>query len=240
MTGRAARGALVSIHDVMPSTLDAVQELLDLSARHGVDRLTLLVVPGLDWSADQLDRLRRWQAEGHALAGHGWAHRPKHIRGWKHRLHSLFISRDCAEHLALEGTEIAALMIACRDWFERHALGAPALYVPPAWALGPISRAALRETGFTRVETTGGLIDVATGRFRFVPLVGFEARDAWQVPVLAVNNWFNRLVAGRGWLRVAIHPDDHRLPLAGGLERALAAVSRARLYDEFGRPGEAA
>ncbi|WP_376695105.1 polysaccharide deacetylase family protein [Wenzhouxiangella sp. EGI_FJ10305] len=211
----------ISIHDVMPETLDRVAEQLELIERHCPGPVTLLVVPGKEWTDSALDRLRAWAVEGHPLAGHGWAHRARHIRGLKHRLHSLFISRDCAEHLALTSSEIIDLMTRNQQWFDDHNLPAPELYVPPAWALGPVTAAEIRPTGFARVETMSGYLDVATGQFRRSALIGFEAASAWQGPVLKVSNAFNRLLARRLPLRVALHPNDHRLPLAGDLEATL-------------------
>ncbi|MEM1412624.1 MAG: DUF2334 domain-containing protein, partial [Pseudomonadota bacterium] len=92
---------LVSLHDVMPDSLDAVQWQLDMLAAEGVQRATLLVVPGLDWTAGQVEQLQDWQDAGHELAGHGWVHRAWHVRGPRHRLYSALVSRQAAEHLAL-------------------------------------------------------------------------------------------------------------------------------------------
>lgn len=215
----------ISIHDVMPETLGRVSEQLALIEHHCPGPVTLLVVPGRDWKTSDLERLHGWVAAGHALAGHGWTHRARAIRGLKHRLHSLFISRDCAEHLALDGAGIVDLMTRNRQWFIDHDLPAPERYVPPAWALGPVSVEALHRTGFARVETISGFLELATGKFLRSALVGFEAASAWQVPVLKLSNALNRLLAQRLPLRVALHPDDHRLPLAGDLQRWLERVA---------------
>lgn len=209
----------------MPATLGRVAEQLDLIDRICPGPVTLLVVPGMNWAPADLDRLRAWTSRGHALAGHGWAHRADAIRGIRHRLHSLLVSRDCAEHLALDRTGIVALMKRNRQWFAEHELPMPELYVPPAWALGPVGVTDLRQTGFVRVETLSGCLEVDTGRFRRLALVGFEAASAWQVPVLKLSNRLNRLLAGRLPLRIALHPDDHHLPLAGDLRWWLARSS---------------
>jgi hypothetical protein len=205
----------------MPETLGRVEEQLTMIDRLCPGPVTLLVVPGKAWTAGQIDRLRVWHDQGHALAGHGWSHRAAHIRGIRHRLHSLFVSRDCAEHLALDSAGIIELMTRNRGWFTDHDLPAPELYVPPAWALGRVRPKDLTATGFSRVETMSGYLDVATGRFEYRSLVGFEAASAWQIPVLKLSNAVNGALA-RWWpLRVALHPDDHRLPLAGDLVRRL-------------------
>lgn len=216
----------LSIHDVMPETLERVDEQLALIERHCSGPVTLLVVPGREWRQPNLDRLRAWVDDGHRLAGHGWQHRARHIKGMKHRLHSLFVSRDCAEHLALDDSGIVDLMTRNRQWFIDHELPAPELYVPPAWALGPVEISNLQATGFARVETISGYLDIASGRFRRAALLGFEAASAWQVPVLRLSNAFNRLLARRLPLRVALHPNDHRLPLAADMNRALTRCGR--------------
>jgi predicted deacetylase len=205
----------------MPETLDRVDELLEMIARACPGPVTLLVVPGKEWRQDDLERLRAWRTDGHPLAGHGWSHRAPCIKGIKHRLHSLFVSRDCAEHLALDRWGIIDLMARNRQWFVDHDLPAPELYVPPAWALGPVRASDLKETGFDRVETMSGHLDIPSGGFARSALVGFEAASAWQIPALRISNAFNRLLARRLPLRVALHPDDHRLPLARDLGRTL-------------------
>lgn len=210
----------------MPETLERVAEQLALIERRCPGPVTLLVVPGREWRPTDLDRLRAWSDAGHRLAGHGWHHRAGRIKGLKHRLHNLLISRGCAEHLALDRRGIVDLMTRSRQWFIDHNLPAPELYVPPAWALGPVRASELAATGFARVETISGYLDIASGRFRRAALLGFEAVSAWQVPVLKLSNALNRLLARRLPLRVALHPNDHRLPLAADLKNTLTRCAR--------------
>lgn len=227
--------ALVSIHDVMPETLTRTAGLLDWLEAAGVRPVTLLVVPGRGWTPAQIDTLRHWQGRGHRLAGHGWAHHVAERRGLYHRLHGALLSRNVAEHLALDGPAIAGLMARNAAWFDDHGLGRPSLYVPPAWALGPIGRARLAETPFEWVETLSGVTETATGRCRRLPLVGFEADTAVRALGAGV---LNRAMAGcarhlcrRRPLRVAIHPDDLALRLAGQMRRIVDGVGPARCYD---------
>ena len=61
--------ALVSIHDVMPETRTRVTAML-ARLKLPAQAVTLLVVPGKDWQADDLDWLRGLQEAGHpAMAG---------------------------------------------------------------------------------------------------------------------------------------------------------------------------
>ncbi|MBB4284746.1 polysaccharide deacetylase family protein [Roseospira goensis] len=225
-TGRVPAPVLVSIHDVMPATLPQVATLLDLLDRAGAGPVDLLVVPGLDWPASDLATLRDWSRAGHRLAGHGWRHRADRIRGPWHRLHSLLISRDVAEHLALDGDGIADLIARCHAWFAAHDLPAPRLYVPPAWALGAIPRDRLATLPFARYEVFTGLIDAATGRWRPVPMVGFEADTVARVWPVRLWNALNRGHA-RAWrtpLRIAIHPHDLSYRLGDDLRRTIATL----------------
>ena len=232
--------AIVSIHDVMPETLDDVQQLLDVAADQGVDHVTLLVVPGKDWQEADLNRLRLWQDMGHALAGHGWCHRCRPPRTWQHRLHSRLLSRDVAEHLSETASGCDQIVQRCAAWFDEHGFRPPRLYVPPAWALGPLRRQQLTRLGFDWYETLSGVIDTRRNRRHHWPLLGFEADTrARQVAVAACNraNWWLARLAGRP-LRIAWHPRDLRLRLQRQLIQFIAqcdmCVSYAQLLDHRG------
>ena len=187
----------------------------------------MLVVPGRDWTARQIAVLGRWQRDGHELVGHGWHHRAAATRGWRHRLHSLLISRGVAEHLAHDANGIEALIVECHAWFVDNGLGAPDLYVPPAWAMGSISKQRLQDLPFLHYEVLLGIIDAASGRFNLLPLVGFEADTIWRALLLRLSNAVNVSVARHfGFpLRIAIHPHDLSLHMA---EDLVALIARAR------------
>lgn len=218
---------LLSLHDVTPETLEETGALLTLLDRFGLGPVRLLVVPGRDWTARQIAVLGRWQRDGHELVGHGWHHRAAATRGWRHRLHSVLISRGVAEHLALDADGIEALIVECHAWFVDNGLGAPHLYVPPAWAMGPISKRRLQDLPFLHYEVLSGIIDAASGRFNLLPLVGFEADTIWRALLLRLSNAVNVSVARRfGFpLRIAIHPHDLSLHMA---EDLVALIARAR------------
>jgi len=215
--------AMLSVHDVMPRTLSAVAEVLALIEALELVRPTLLIVPGLGWKADQLEQLRAWAAQGYPLAAHGWIHRARRVRGFRHRVHSALISRNAAEHLALSRQQLLALMRRSYHWFARVDLPRPSLYVPPAWALGDLSLQDLNRLPFDTVEVTQGLIDTRTGRTRLMPLVGFEADTAARA--LALSAWNRSQIAVaqrmRQPLRVGIHPNDLSLRLAEPLRQLL-------------------
>lgn len=228
--------ALISIHDVMPDTLDRTQDIIQRLRDHGHTDITLLVVPGRDWSSDDVARLARWAGEGIELAAHGWQHRAKRIRGLWHRLHSRLISRDAAEHLSLNGEEIAALMRDSAQWFARQGLPLPTTYVPPAWALGAISREQLSALPFRQIEVTWGIIDAESGHLQPLPLVGFEA-DTW-LRAAFLRHW-NRFQVWRArrtgrHLRIGIHPYDPELLLAAELDGLIAEPWQSERTDGRG------
>ena len=219
--------AIVSIHDVMPSTLSRVATMIERLPPRCREHLILLVVPGLDWQPGQIEQLRQWQGAGIRLAGHGWTHEVRHVRGWYHRLHSLLISRTAAEHLALDSGEIIELMARNHAWFAEHHLASPDYYVPPAWALGPVSRAELARLPWRYLETTSRLVDLRSGESRWLPLVGFEAATSLRKMLLTVINRLNEwLCTRRRPLRISIHPYDHEYLLSGALDEMLARVDR--------------
>ncbi len=216
--------ALISIHDVMPETLDAVAGHIERLRAHGHHRLTLLVVPGRQWHGGDIERLAQWQHEGLELAAHGWHHGVQRLGGPYHWLHAALISRRCAEHLALDTAQIVELMEAAAAWFDQQGLPPPESYVPPAWALGALGRDQLARLPYARIEVTRGLLSTTDGRLETLPLVGFEADTVAREHLL--RGW-NRLQTEwarrrRCPLRIGIHPRDHALRLADDLRRILA------------------
>ena len=229
------RRALVSIHDVMPETLENVGQLIDLCAQNDVPCPTLLVVPGCDWSDAGIDQIRDWSQQGCELAGHGWIHRCEQIRGWKHRLHSLFISRNVAEHLCLSSDGVVELMRRCGQWFQQKGFDVPKLYVPPAWALGRASVKQLSQQPFAIIETISGLLDVRTGARQRLPLVGFEADTLLRQVAVGAFNRLTRFASPstKRPIRIGIHPFDDQLRLREDLRRTLAMNFDAVSYQQF-------
>ena len=153
------------------------------------------------------------------------------IRGLRHQLHSRLISRDVAEHLALDSTGIRELIGRCHAWFVDNDLPVSELYVPPAWAMGSISPRELAETPFRLFETFAGVLDTEDGRFRRSAMVGFEADNLLRVVSCAVWNRLNLAVAGYDSpVRVAIHPNDLSLGMSSALERLIDRGGRSLTY----------
>lgn len=209
----------------MPHTLDHVRHLLVNYMSHLPPAdIQLLVVPGLDWSDSALAQLRAWQSQGYELAGHGWTHEASAINGWYHKLHSLFVSRNAAEHLALDQEALCALIEQNYHWFEQNQLAAPALYVPPAWALGSLSKATLQQLPYRYYEVTKGFIKVddQEEQVRRLPLTGYEADHQFRQWFLGTWNVANAAIASpKRPLRVSIHPYDYQYRLSKQLTHCL-------------------
>lgn len=218
--------ALISIHDVMPSTLPDVFDTLELLAAADISKVSLLVVPGVSWSGDDLQVLRGLDADGHEFIAHGWQHQTRPERAL-HRIHASLISRNAAEHLSLTRDGIRALMWCSQRWFAEQGLQVPNTYIPPAWALGRLSREDMASLPFTAIETLRGVrIRQAGGAYQLLPmpLLGFEADSLARARFLREWNRLQlRLSRRLGSLpRIALHPKDHRLLLGDQMRATLA------------------
>ncbi len=224
--------ALVSIHDVMPETLPRVMDILRFLEKNSVFPATLLVVPGRPWPARDIKELKTLQDAGYELAGHGWRHRAATFSSGWHRLHGLLISGNEAEHLALSPRAVVNLVIRNYRWFASAGLDPPVLYVPPAWALGRIREKTLQTLPFRFYETQTGLFDAHKGNFQLMPLTAYMADTAFRKKALKTINFVSRLPVSAP-LRMAIHPDDLNLPLAGDLEIHLHHCRRFTSYNKL-------
>lgn len=229
------RTALVSIHDVMPGTVSRVERIVRFLRDRGVSELTALVVPGEGWTRGHIRRLRAWQEGGIELAGHGWRHRVHRIQTIWHRVHEKAISREEAEHLSLSRKEAEIVIRRCHGWFADAGLEPPALYVPPAWAMGRVTAGHCRSLPFSLYETLSGVHDVRTGDHRWMPLLGYMGDTPIRTTVLRRVNAFN-LGLPLPAIRIAVHPHDLDLPLRRDLARHLTRFRRFSTYRvHFGR-----
>ncbi|HEY7774412.1 MAG TPA: polysaccharide deacetylase family protein [Marinagarivorans sp.] len=227
--------SLLSIHDVMPSTLPAVQRIIDSLPQRCLDKLTVLVVPGLDWSCTQVAQLRAWQGLGVRWAGHGWLHQCSAPRSFYHHLHSRLISRCAAEHLSLSRAQLQQLLADNYQWFCQHHLNPPQVYVPPAWAMGALRLADMASSPFSVFESTSAVIDASRQKVHRLPLVGFEADTrprAWFLRHWnALNESWARATSTP--LRIAIHPNDLQWHLGEQIPRLLDRVEAFIGYDDI-------
>jgi hypothetical protein len=226
--------AVLSLHDVMPETFQQTEEIIKYLRDHRIPPITLLVVPGRPWKPHQLNRLRALADHGYELAAHGWYHVTGSPKDWFHRIHASLISRNVAEHLALDAAGIADLMQQSYDWFEENGLPSPSLYVPPAWALGRIPRRDLARLPYAAIEVLRGIHLPRTGQFESLPMVGFEADTPFRVGAVRIwNAWQSTRarLSGRP-LRIGLHPNDFHLPMVKPLRHMLAQPFIWQTYAE--------
>ena len=229
--------AIISIHDCMPETMDKIQSILKWLKERNIPPVTLLVVPGKNWTENHLSLLQEYVQEGHTLAAHGWHHhtQPKKIL---HRIHSLILSKEVAEHLDLNQQGIFKLLNKSYQWFIQKKLPPPTLYVPPAWALGAINKKTLSKTLYKQIEVTRGLIHLNSNKkaqLQILPLTGYEADSPFRVRFL--SKW-NQLQQNQAQikslpLRISIHPNDLDLPIAWQLNQQIKSVQTFLNYSDL-------
>jgi len=213
----------ISIHDVCPNTLPKVINIVDILKNWGIFHVTLLIIPKKPWQAHEINQLKRWQQAGYVLAGHGNTHHCKTISTASHKLHSMLISRDVAEHLSQPNDQIIEMIQYCYHWFLQNQLNPPELYVPPAWAMGALTPNDLKALPFRYYETLAGIYDNVSDQFSWMPLLGFEADTHFRKVMVRLSNKLNELLARyfKKDIRLAIHPDDFDLLLGNDLAKSL-------------------
>ncbi|MDY6904500.1 MAG: polysaccharide deacetylase family protein [Thermodesulfobacteriota bacterium] len=221
--------ALVSIHDVMPETLSQVRGIVRFFEQAGIHRFTMLVVPGRNWTPSDVNQLRAWQEKKVELAAHGWRHRIIRMTTAWHRLHGQLISRNEAEHLSLDDNTTAEIVSRSYQWFSENGLNPPKLYVPPAWAMGRLSRRRIERLPFAFYETHAGVYDARIRRFYLMPVTGYMADTRIRTAALRAVNAINLGLPGPA-TRIAVHPQDLQLPLKPDLIRHLRRFQRFESY----------
>lgn len=130
------------------------------------------------------------------------------------------MSANCAEHLSKNKQEIIHLINDSYNWFIDNGFKKPLLYVPPAWALGKISKIDLNQLPFLYFECTTGFI--SNKKYRFLPLLGFEEKTYWGAKIRQFFNTLNFIIGKfKGIIRIAIHPNDFNLYLKNDIKKYL-------------------
>ena len=212
----------ISIHDVTPKNLENIEKIIFLlNNKFNINKICILVIPGLHWDQNQINKLKVWQNQGIEIAAHGWQHVSQSNKSIYHKIHSLIISKNCAEHLSKDASDIINLIHKSYDWFISNGFKKPLLYVPPAWALGNITKKDLSELKFSYFECTTGLI--FNQKYIFIPLIGFEEKNFIMALIRKFFNGLNYFMAYfTGIIRIAIHPDDFNLYLKKDISKYLS------------------
>ena len=223
----------VSIHDVSPKNLDKIENIIFiLNNKFNINKFCILVIPGLKWNKYQIKKLKKWQNDGIEIAAHGWKHSSKLDKSLYHKIHSLMISKNCAEHLSKNKNDIINLIQKSYNWFISNGFKKPKLYVPPAWALGNINKNDINKLNFLYYECTTGLIH--NKKYYFLPLIGFEEKFLIRGIVRKIFNSLNYFMASfTGVIRIAIHPNDFHLYLKNDIKKYLSKNNETILLHEL-------
>ena len=234
---------LVALHDVEPATFERCALIRDWLADHGVERVTLLVIPARDLHPlhDRRPEIADWlhecQHRGDAIAQHGFQHLQMRRAPWPRQAVTRIAHANEAEFVGLDGEETHRAVEA--GWRVLKLAGVePRGFVAPAYAYTQ----SLREALTSRFDWWAELLRVRRGlpaRSTAQPLLSPPIK-------LAAGGAISRLLspgllrigglAAGSTLRIDVHPGDldhthHML----ALERVLQASRRrtAVTYDDL-------
>jgi predicted deacetylase len=236
---RRRRGAIaVALHDVEPATFERCALMRDWLDDHGVDRVTLLVIPAPDLHPfqDRRPELAVWLEErahcGDAIAQHGFQHRQLRRAAPARRLVARAQGGLDAEFLGLDGDETRRAVLAGRRVLRLAGIQ-PRGFVAPAYAY----TSALRETLASTFDWWAGL-----GRLHRANRSPTTAPALCLSTSTRVLRWTSPLLVRAGaccsgpLLRLDLHPADLDNPRGiGAVERVLrgAAGRDAVTYDDL-------
>jgi predicted deacetylase len=242
-SARRERTIAVALHGIEPATFERCALIRDWLEDHGVDRVTLLVIPARDLHpvGQRSPEMVRWLGErrllGDSIAQHGFHHPPPRQGASARRLMARAQGHRAGEFTGLDGAETRRAVHA--GWRVLKLAGIePDGFVAPAYAYTP----ALRETLSARFRWWAGLLRVhrvpslegAARREPLAPAFGFAATGPFSRALSPQLVRAGSLLPTRA-LRVDLHPADlqhprHMLALEWVLGRA--ASSRAAVTYE--------
>jgi predicted deacetylase len=229
------RAIAVAVHDVEPATFERCALIRDWLDDHGIERVTLLVIPAPDLHPfhdrrpDMVEWLSDCTARGDAIAQHGFQHRRPASAPRR--------SNPAAEFVGLDADETRRAVEAGRRVL-RLAGVQPRGFVAPAYAYTD----ALRETLAASFDWWASLVHVyaANGgpaRTTLAPALTLGTSSSVK---RLTSPWLVRagaLGAGK-LLRLDLHPADldhprHMGAVEGVLKRARRHVRQAVTYDDL-------
>ncbi|HDT14410.1 MAG TPA: DUF2334 domain-containing protein [Candidatus Aminicenantes bacterium] len=248
---RALGRALLAVHDVAPSSLAALSELLPELRTAGVSAVNLAVVPRFhgaeEWTGDG-DLRRALAAAGPGLRTEIMQHGYTHVRsGGNERLTggpgllSRLQSSGEDEFYRLPPIEAEERIRSGRRVLETAFGRRPRVFVPPAWAGGPAFRCLLRRLGYAATEDHFRIYDLAARRKIFAPVIAFATRSPRRERLSMLWARLVRAVAKPGHcLRFVFHPADlgspRVRPLALDLLAEVAPSREWALYSDILAP----
>lgn len=208
------RTILVALHDVEPATFDRCALIRDWLADHGVERVTLLVIPARDLHPlnDRRPEIAEWlhecQQRGDTVAQHGFQHLQLRRARWPRQALTRLAHAGEAEFVGLDGEETLRAVDA--GWRVLKLAGIePRGFVAPAYAY----TSALRETLATRFDWWAELLRVRRGVALpgDSPLLSPPISLVGGGPLSSVTSPTRlhvRALAAGATLRIDVHPRD--------------------------------
>ena len=153
-SARAPQRIAVALHDIEPATFERCALIRDWLDDHGIDRVTLLVIPARDLhplgerSPEMVDWLRERERAGDAIAQHGFhhlrTHRAANARELLADLRATGVrARGGAEFLGLDATETRRAVESGRRLLKLAGIE-PHGFVAPSYAYTPALRDVVR------------------------------------------------------------------------------------------------
>ena len=215
-----ARTIAVALHDVEPATFERCALIRDWLSDHGIEHVTLLVIPARDLHPfdDRRPELAVWLDErarcGDAIAQHGFEHLQRRKAGFTRQAVARLQGARAAEFIGLDPTETRRAVAAGRRLLKLAGVE-PRGFVAPAYAYTP----ALRETLSGSFDWWAGLLQVHRGarsanRFAhaaLTPVVGLGTSGPFKRALSPSLIRAAGLVGTRN-LRVDLHPADLAYP----------------------------
>ena len=231
--GGARRRIAVALHDIEPATFERCALIRDWLDDHGVDRVTLLVIPARDLhplgerSPEMADWLAERRRSGDAIAQHGFQHQQLHRSAFSRRTLLPTRSSRSAEFVGLDGDETRRAVDA--GWRVLKLAGIePDGFVAPAYAYTPALRRVLPRrfrwwAGLLRLHRPHPIAD-GDSRQRLSPAWGMGTASPLRRAVSPALIRAGSLLCG-STLRLDLHPADlqhprHMLALEWVLQRA--------------------
>lgn len=251
--GRAPRTIAVALHDVEPATFERCALIRDWLDDHGVQRVTMMVIPARDLhplgerSPEMVGWLLERERRGDAIAQHGFQHlrrRTASRAGGPVQALRALGSDAGSEFVGLDPAETRRSVDAGRRLLKLAGLE-PKGFVAPGYAYTPALREALSERfqwwaallGVHRSQPRDG--DRGQRRVTLAPPVALSSAGALRRALSPALLRAGALACG-ATLRLDIHPSDldrtsHMLALEWVLERS-ARTREAVTYEQLVAP----
>jgi predicted deacetylase len=215
-----AQSAIVSLHDVAPTTWDVCKEIVAELQHHGIRACSLLVVPNYHRSGSSLANqpfvswLQHLEAAGHEIVIHGYFHeRPRRANeSLTERFVTQIYTQDEGEFFDLDYDESRRRITSAREEFEGVGLK-PHGFVAPAWLLGSEAERAAGDAGMEYTTRLSSVRDLRTGDTFNARSLVYSARNGWRRSAsLCWNGALAQVFQNAPLMRLSIHPLDRAYP----------------------------